>query len=432
MKEHNNNWNQFQKDLGDFNAPFEEAEMNADWSQVQAQIGAGAGSGAASSGGGAASGSGMLGGFGAKLLGLGTAAIIGGTSIFYLSQPDDPVSPADTTAVSQQISSELPAKETNESDKTDEYFAEPIDEVAVNGNEPSDNFEQPEPSMSEVASNDNPTSPEKPGEISPDPISDNKLPSVLVSGQEFCEGETIDIQINDPKDDAQYVFELMRNGAIWSSGNLSGARSVALDRTGNYRLIVREIQNGNAHAIAHYPLEVKSNPQVDFNFREEGCGSYHFAAFGDASDFNWIVEGKQLQGRELHKSFLQGGEQTVMLIGNSGQCSDTLSKRLNVRVNDQKQLTNLPNIFTPNGDGKNDQFVLPLQGLDVLRLEIRNQQDGKLVFTSLQANKHWDGTNSITNERCPEGHYIYIINYIDECTSRPAKPVKGLVLLRRD
>jgi gliding motility-associated-like protein len=52
-----------------------------------------------------------------------------------------------------------------------------------------------------------------------------------------------------------------------------------------------------------------------------------------------------------------------------------------------------PNVFTPNGDGKNDVYKIPVDNsVTVKDISIFNNK-GKLVYQATDASKPWDGTN---------------------------------------
>jgi gliding motility-associated-like protein len=82
----------------------------------------------------------------------------------------------------------------------------------------------------------------------------------------------------------------------------------------------------------------------------------------------------------------------------------------------------IPNIFTPNGDGVNDLFVI--KGLENCekRMLIVKDQKGQTVFQSNRYDNSWDGAN------LPNGSYYYqfsySINNINEMR-------KGVILIRR-
>ena len=66
----------------------------------------------------------------------------------------------------------------------------------------------------------------------------------------------------------------------------------------------------------------------------------------------------------------------------------------------------IPNTFTPNGDGKNDEFRVVFTSIEKYDCRIYNQW-GKKVFDSNDPAKGWDGTNGSNKE--PTGVYFYVI-----------------------
>lgn len=65
----------------------------------------------------------------------------------------------------------------------------------------------------------------------------------------------------------------------------------------------------------------------------------------------------------------------------------------------------IPNIFTPNGDGVNDLFII--EGIDHCekRVLIIKDRNGHTVFQSQQYENNWDASN------LPDGQYYYYFNY---------------------
>lgn len=63
----------------------------------------------------------------------------------------------------------------------------------------------------------------------------------------------------------------------------------------------------------------------------------------------------------------------------------------------------IPNVFTPNGDGINDLFVI--KGLDSYQASklVVTDRNGQKVFESNDYKNNWDGAN------LPEGTYFYIL-----------------------
>lgn len=65
------------------------------------------------------------------------------------------------------------------------------------------------------------------------------------------------------------------------------------------------------------------------------------------------------------------------------------------------------NVFTPNGDGKNDVFDPKIKGSVSYSLDVYNRW-GERVFTSTDPKVDWNGQNKNTGGECPDGVYYYV------------------------
>ncbi len=75
---------------------------------------------------------------------------------------------------------------------------------------------------------------------------------------------------------------------------------------------------------------------------------------------------------------------------------------------DNCPLYELPNIFTPNGDGRNDRFgPFPYRGVVRIELEVFNRW-GQVVFTSTDPDIDWKGTYMDSDVPLPDGVYYYL------------------------
>lgn len=68
----------------------------------------------------------------------------------------------------------------------------------------------------------------------------------------------------------------------------------------------------------------------------------------------------------------------------------------------------LPNIFSPNSDGQNDDFKLLGRNLDYMSLSIFDRWGGK-VFETTNVNTAWDGTHQGNGKLLNTGVYVYIL-----------------------
>ncbi len=71
----------------------------------------------------------------------------------------------------------------------------------------------------------------------------------------------------------------------------------------------------------------------------------------------------------------------------------------------------IPNVFTPNGDGLNDAWVVAYEQARFFKITIYNRW-GRMVFESTAGQPFWDGNNFRNGEPCSEGVYFYIAEII--------------------
>jgi gliding motility-associated-like protein len=69
----------------------------------------------------------------------------------------------------------------------------------------------------------------------------------------------------------------------------------------------------------------------------------------------------------------------------------------------------IPNVFTPNSDGKNDEyFINDLCNTDVFRFVIYNRW-GRLIYETTDPDFRWDGTTN-SGEQASDGVYYYVMD----------------------
>jgi gliding motility-associated-like protein len=72
----------------------------------------------------------------------------------------------------------------------------------------------------------------------------------------------------------------------------------------------------------------------------------------------------------------------------------------------------LPNIFTPNGDGQNDTWRIITELPDYFNLVVYNRW-GRKVYESIEVGSYWDGSHYKSGEDCSDGVYYYILQVRD-------------------
>jgi len=120
----------------------------------------------------------------------------------------------------------------------------------------------------------------------------------------------------------------------------------------------------------------------------------------------------------------QPGIYTVIAANGCGR--DTLTANINFATCSCQLL--LPNAFTPDGDGRNDNFR-PLHACEMSNFEMNiYNRYGDLVFRSLSPDDAWDG--SYRGGKAQAGTYVWSARYFNPVTKQPVFR-KGTVILLR-
>ena len=99
---------------------------------------------------------------------------------------------------------------------------------------------------------------------------------------------------------------------------------------------------------------------------------------------------------------------------------DCQQDSVEILVNVSESQLLVPNVFTPNGDGQNDEFRVVYRSLREFHCWVYNRW-GKLVYEWDDPAKGWDGT--INGRPAAEGAYYYVIRAMGTDADKNAKYV---------
>jgi len=203
---------------------------------------------------------------------------------------------------------------------------------------------------------------------------------------------------------------------VWNNGNSAnnpGPFIVTPVTSSNYSCYVTDGCNYNAKdsvivTVVPPPIAVFNlspdtaapGDTIHFTNQSTNANSYMWT-FGDGNTGN--------DSGSFTYSYQHAGNYLVVLTAHdSVGCTDTASKYVYIV---DKCL--FPNIFTPNGDGKNDDFMIKISEAKSFHCQIRNRW-GDIIYEWDDMSKGWDGTIMNSGELAPEGEYFYIIDYTDK------------------
>jgi gliding motility-associated-like protein len=140
------------------------------------------------------------------------------------------------------------------------------------------------------------------------------------------------------------------------------------------------------------PLEIefRSNPTPGVQF-------YQWTIY-KASEVLFIR-----RDRDIHYMFTEPGAYRVECSVNNASC---VTEPDDIKVNISESYLRVPNVFTPDDNGQNDEFRVSYRSLKSFHCEVYNRW-GKKVFSWDDPAKGWDGT--INGRPAAEGAYYYVI-----------------------
>lgn len=125
----------------------------------------------------------------------------------------------------------------------------------------------------------------------------------------------------------------------------------------------------------------------------------------------------------------KGNYRAVVAISNSYCQLDSVEFTISI----SESMVVVPNVFTPNGDGTNDEFRVVYRSLKEFHCWVYNRW-GHLVYEWSDPAKGWDGT--IGGRPAAEGAYFYVIRAFgtdaDENAKYTIKPVYNSKLKKQD
>lgn len=192
------------------------------------------------------------------------------------------------------------------------------------------------------------------------------------------------------------------------SGVVTGGQLEILNLgRGDYELVVLDENN----CEARLPFTVAAPPRLEPDLESlqvmQACpgqadGSARIDATGGTPDYSFLwtpVNQLTAEAEGLAK-----GDYTVFITDANG-CQTSLD----VAVGELIPRVDLPNAFSPNGDGENDSFA-PLTNcfLSDYRFQVFNRWGNTVFFTDDQ-HAGWDGR--VNGQPAPEGRYSYKLTY---------------------
>jgi gliding motility-associated-like protein len=230
-------------------------------------------------------------------------------------------------------------------------------------------------------------------------------PVMTASNDSICAGKTIQISLTAGGGKPGYTYS-------WNNGLGTGAGpfNVAPGSSTNYVCTVTDACNDSIKDSIM--VFVSPSPVASFTPIPDTILGGQYVSFVNkstgATSWVWTMgNGNTVTDSFPYQQYTVPGDYLVHLtVSNSFGCTDSVSETVYVIEN-----LVVPNVFTPNGDGKNDVFHVTAGGMKTYAIEIFNRW-GEKVFTADSPEIDWTG-NSQAGLSEPDGAYYYQINAVD-------------------
>lgn len=238
-------------------------------------------------------------------------------------------------------------------------------------------------------------------------------------GLTFCEGDSV-------------LLETTNVGAVsfeWAPGGHVG-NSYWVYGSGNYRVLVKD---SSGCELWSDPVQVSETPDnipppigKDTTFCPAASLQLSATGQGMVYWFSGPSGGTPLDSGHVYQTPVLEEETSYYLQAKYGGCVSDFSM-IKIGLANCNTIE-MPNIFTPNGDGVNDWVLFNIKDVSCFYAEIRNRW-GVKVFESRDATIGWDGTAMQTKQLVVDGTYFYIVDYCPKNGSK--KTEKGFITVIR-
>lgn len=189
----------------------------------------------------------------------------------------------------------------------------------------------------------------------------------------------------------------------WSNGSTTATATGLC--TGNYSCIVTDLYgctvvSTSVTVTEPTPFNITSSVIQCANDLPNGQAVISVAGGTPGYTYQWSDTANQTTATATG---LYTGTYTVLITDNNN-CPDSVTVTLDICPNDT---IHIPNVFTPNGDGHNDFFVIYNIGYTKLNCDIYNRW-GNLIYSWDNPAGFWDG--KVDGKMASDGTYYYILH----------------------
>lgn len=219
--------------------------------------------------------------------------------------------------------------------------------------------------------------------------------TIICSSKTACTGDICTFKSSDNIKGDWYM-----NGVLVKSNDFS--YNHRFEKEGKFYVEMRRKQGSAGYSLAVYG----SNCTILCN--SLGNGQYQLSLSGnEAKVQQWLLNGSLLSTNQIVNARLNTGKVHIAAQVTEGNCIYLLEEVLDIKGIGS---FSSPDIFTPNGDNLNDEYMVNISNYLSFNLRIYDVNN-KLVFETGDPKQGWNGKLYNLGEDCAQGIYIVRIGY---------------------
>lgn len=207
-----------------------------------------------------------------------------------------------------------------------------------------------------------------------------------------------------------YTYQWYNNGVL-----INGANGATLNNVpaGNYSVVVTDANGCVANGgVASFTVPGSSAVVAGITPPLSQGQAPLNVTFGNntsgATVYGWnFGNGTSTTGTTPTATYNAPGTYTVTMIASNGGCADTTYA---VVIVDMPTHISVPNVFSPNSDGINDEFFIINTGLTSLNCDIYNRW-GQKMYTITAPQGKWDGVTN-NGAHASDGTYYFVLKAV--------------------
>ena len=235
------------------------------------------------------------------------------------------------------------------------------------------------------------------------------IPAAFIGDTLVCPGELANFSANNASCVTSWSWSFQEGSP--SSSTLKEPDGVYYSNRGTYEVLLITVENGCIDTLRS--TIAVDGPTADFGYEKIPCTNqiqFINLSSDTLSSFWDFGDGTTSNENDPSHAYHTNEKYTVILIMNPySTCTDTVQKEITFENDAVVDTLFIPNVFTPNGDGKNEYFEIIVGDnpcISLHKLMIFNRW-GLKVFETEGTELKWNGM--INGNVLTEGIYFYIL-----------------------